>query len=42
MKTLNRAYEIGKETGLRHVYLVNVGQGNNTYCHQCQAGRLTC
>jgi len=35
MKTLNRAYEIGKEAGLRYVYLGNVGQGNNTYCHAC-------
>jgi pyruvate formate lyase activating enzyme len=35
MKALNRAYEIGKEAGLRYVYLGNVGQGNNTYCHRC-------
>jgi pyruvate formate lyase activating enzyme len=36
MKVLNRAYEIGKESGLRYVYLGNVGQRNNTYCYQCQ------
>jgi pyruvate formate lyase activating enzyme len=37
MKVLNRAYEIGKEAGLRYVYLGNVGQKNNTYCHQCSS-----
>jgi pyruvate formate lyase activating enzyme len=37
MKTLNRAYEIGKEAGLRYVYLGNVGQGNNTTCHECSS-----
>jgi pyruvate formate lyase activating enzyme len=36
MKTLNRAYEIGKQAGLRYVYLGNVmGMGSNTYCHHC-------
>ena len=36
MTILNRAYEIGKEAGLRYVYLGNVpGKGNNTYCYQC-------
>jgi pyruvate formate lyase activating enzyme len=36
MKTLNRAYEIGKEAGLLYVYLGNVsGKGSNTHCHQC-------
>ena len=36
IKSLNRAYEIGKEAGLRYVYLGNVmGEGNNTYCYQC-------
>lgn len=37
IKALNRAYEIGKEEGLRYVYLGNVGQGNNTYCPQCNS-----
>jgi pyruvate formate lyase activating enzyme len=37
MKVLDRAYEIGKEAGLHYVYLGNVGQGNNTYCHQCNS-----
>jgi pyruvate formate lyase activating enzyme len=35
MKVLDRAYEIGKEAGLRYVYLGNVGVGNNTYCYEC-------
>lgn len=37
MKALNRAYEIGKEAGLPYIYLGNVGQGNNTYCPQCNS-----
>ncbi len=37
MKILNSAYEIGKDAGLRYVYLGNVGKGNNTYCYQCHA-----
>jgi pyruvate formate lyase activating enzyme len=32
---LNRAYEIGKEAGLRYVYLGNVGVGNTTFCYHC-------
>ncbi len=32
---LNQAYAIGKEAGLRYVYLGNVGKGNNTYCYRC-------
>jgi pyruvate formate lyase activating enzyme len=36
IKTLNRAYEIGKESGLRYVYLGNVmGKGSDTECPQC-------
>jgi pyruvate formate lyase activating enzyme len=36
IKVLNRAYDIGKEEGLRYVYLGNVpGEGNNTYCYAC-------
>jgi pyruvate formate lyase activating enzyme len=36
VRTLNRAYEIGKEAGLRYVYLGNImGKGNNTYCYHC-------
>jgi pyruvate formate lyase activating enzyme len=36
LETLTRAYEIGKEAGIRYVYLGNVqGEGNNTYCYQC-------
>ena len=36
MKTMNRAYEIGQESGLRYVYLGNVmGKGSDTHCPQC-------
>ncbi|MEN6465018.1 MAG: AmmeMemoRadiSam system radical SAM enzyme [Syntrophaceae bacterium] len=36
METLNRAYRIGKEAGLRFVYQGNViGKGNHTYCYNC-------
>jgi len=35
MEILDRAYDIGKNAGLRYVYLGNVGRGNNTYCYQC-------
>jgi pyruvate formate lyase activating enzyme len=35
LEKLNRASEIGKNAGLRYVYLGNVGEGNNTYCYKC-------
>ena len=35
MKTLSQAHTIGKQAGLRYVYLGNVGEGNNTYCYSC-------
>ena len=36
MATLNRAYDIGKGSGLRYVYLGNVmGKGSDTECPQC-------
>jgi pyruvate formate lyase activating enzyme len=35
MERLNQAYDIGKNAGLRYVYLGNVGKRNNTYCYQC-------
>jgi pyruvate formate lyase activating enzyme len=35
LERLNKAYDIGKVSGLRYVYLGNVGKGNNTYCDQC-------
>jgi len=36
IKTLDRAREIGLETGLRYVYQGNVpGRGENTYCYNC-------
>jgi pyruvate formate lyase activating enzyme len=35
LEILNQAYEIGKNAGLRYVYLGNVSKESNTYCHQC-------
>jgi pyruvate formate lyase activating enzyme len=37
MSTLERAYDIAKEKGIKYVYLGNVahGQYENTYCPQC-------
>jgi pyruvate formate lyase activating enzyme len=37
METLQRAYEIGKQAGLRYVYLGNVpgAKEENTFCHKC-------
>jgi pyruvate formate lyase activating enzyme len=35
LKVLDRAYQIGKQAGLRYVYLGNVGAGNSTFCHHC-------
>lgn len=38
LKTLTTAYQIGKKSGLKFVYLGNVATetGENTYCPQCQ------
>ena len=35
MSTLRRAQEIGREAGLRYVYLGNIGEEANTSCHVC-------
>jgi len=36
IEAIQKAYEIGRQAGLRYVYLGNVmGEGNNTYCYQC-------
>ncbi|MCM8770502.1 MAG: AmmeMemoRadiSam system radical SAM enzyme [Candidatus Omnitrophica bacterium] len=35
LKKLNEAYRIGKEAGLRYVYIGNVAQEENTYCYNC-------
>jgi pyruvate formate lyase activating enzyme len=35
LERLNQAYDIGKDAGLRYVYLGNAEKGNNTYCDQC-------
>jgi pyruvate formate lyase activating enzyme len=36
IETLQRAQAIGHGAGLRYVYLGNVAEEANTYCHQCQ------
>ena len=36
-ETLERAYEIGKEAGLRYVYIGNVAGEENTFCYRCGA-----
>ena len=36
VQTLQRAEEIGKEQGLRYVYLGNVPAENDTYCRRCE------
>ena len=33
---LRLAYNIGKQCGLKHVYLGNVSEKHNTYCYNCQ------
>jgi len=35
VKTLRKAVEIGKKTGLNYVYQGNVIEGENTYCPKC-------
>jgi pyruvate formate lyase activating enzyme len=35
VKTLKMAFEIGKEAGLKFVYLGNVLEGNDTFCCEC-------
>ena len=37
ISTLERAWSLGRESGLWYVYLGNVGghPGENTYCHRC-------
>jgi pyruvate formate lyase activating enzyme len=49
LKRLARAWEIGKEVGLRYVFVGNVPghmlpqglEGENTYCHNCGAPLIT-
>jgi len=36
LETLRMAREIGKDKGLRYIYLGNVPEGANTYCYNCQ------
>ena len=33
--TMKQAMEIGKEVGLKYVYLGNVNEESNTFCHNC-------
>lgn len=35
IETLKKARDIGKNAGLRYIYLGNVVEGNNTYCYNC-------
>jgi pyruvate formate lyase activating enzyme len=35
MDTLRKAREIGKSQGLRYIYMGNVLEDSNTYCHNC-------
>ena len=35
ISTLNAAKKIGKDAGLRYVYLGNVTENSNTYCYKC-------
>lgn len=34
--TLKKAYKIGRDAGLRYVYLGNVPEEENTYCYNCK------
>jgi pyruvate formate lyase activating enzyme len=36
VETLNKAKAIGIQAGLRYIYLGNVLEGNDTYCHSCK------
>lgn len=36
LETLRKAEEIGREAGLYHIYVGNVPEGANTFCHQCR------
>jgi len=35
LSTLHQAQEIGQEAGLRYVYMGNVREESNAYCHEC-------
>ena len=35
VRILEMAYKIGKEAGLRYVYLGNLSEEENTYCYSC-------
>ncbi len=37
LETMKGAREIGQRAGLRYIYLGNVPEGTNTYCHHCHA-----
>jgi pyruvate formate lyase activating enzyme len=36
LAALRRAKELGQQAGLNHIYLGNVMEGGNTYCHSCR------
>lgn len=35
LRTLKEAYRIGKDAGLRYVYIGNIWEEEKTYCHKC-------
>ena len=35
LESLQRARDIGRQSGLHHIYLGNVTEGSNTVCYQC-------
>lgn len=37
IETLKKARTIGEKAGLRYIYLGNVSDGNDTYCHNCES-----
>jgi pyruvate formate lyase activating enzyme len=36
LATLRQAKELGQQAGLNHIYLGNVMEGGNTFCHSCR------
>ena len=35
IKTLDKAYDIGKRAGLKYIYLGNVAKSSDTLCYSC-------
>ena len=36
LETLRKAKELGQQAGMNHIYLGNVMEGGNTFCHSCR------